>query len=100
MALPQANAALSGEVDMQVASLRPLATWAPAGWRLNGQLQARAQIGGTLGAPRWSGWVQGEQIAVSQSLLGVHLSEGQLRVDLDGERARLTRFVASGGPQG
>ncbi len=100
MALPQANAALSGEVDMQVASLRPLATWAPAGWRLNGQLQARAQIGGTLGAPRWSGWVQGEQLAISQSLLGVHLSEGQLRIDLDGERARLTRFVASGGPQG
>lgn len=85
---------------MQVASLRPLATWAPAGWRLNGQLQARAQIGGTLGAPRWSGWVQGEQLAISQSLLGVHLSEGQLRIDLDGERARLTRFVASGGPQG
>lgn len=100
MALPQADAALSGEVDMQVASLRPLATWAPAGWRLNGQLQARAQIGGTLGAPRWSGWVQGEQLAISQSLLGVHLSEGQLRIDLDGERARLTRFVASGGPQG
>jgi len=100
MALPQADAPLAGELDMQVASLRPLATWAPAGWRLNGQLQARAQIGGTLGAPRWSGWVQGEQIAVSQSLLGVHLSEGQLRIDLDGERARLTRFVASGGPQG
>ncbi|TDP84831.1 translocation and assembly module TamB [Aquabacterium commune] len=100
MALPQAGAALSGEVDMQVASLRPLATWAPAGWRLNGQLQARAQIGGTLGVPRWSGWVQGEQLAISQSLLGVHLSEGQLRIDLDGERARLTRFVASGGPQG
>jgi len=100
MALPQADATLSGEVDLQVASLRPLATWAPAGWRLNGQLQARAQIGGTLGAPRWSGWVQGEQLSVSQSLLGVHLSEGQLRIDLDGERARLTRFVASGGPQG
>ena len=100
MALPKADAPLSGEVDMAVASLRPLATWAPAGWRLNGQLQARAQIGGTLGAPSWSGWVQGDQLAISQSLLGVHLSEGQLRIDLDGERARLTRFVASGGPQG
>lgn len=100
MSLPQADAPLSGEVDMQVASLRPLATWAPAGWRLNGQLQARAHIGGTLGAPRWTGVVQGEQLAISQSLLGVHLSEGQLRIDLDGERAKLTRFVASGGPQG
>lgn len=100
MSLPQADAPVSGEVDMQVASLRPLATWAPAGWRLNGQLQAHAQIGGTLGAPRWTGVVQGEQLAISQSLLGVHLSEGQLRIELDGERAKLTRFVASGGPQG
>lgn len=99
-AWPQADAPLSGEVTVQVASLRPLATWAPAGWRLNGQLQGQAQIGGTLGAPRWSGWLQGEQLALSQSLLGVHLSDGQLRIEMDGERARLTRFAATGGPQG
>ncbi len=97
---PAADAPMSGEVDIQVSSLRPLATWAPAGWRLNGQLQGHAQLGGTLGQPSWTGWLQGDQLALSQSLLGVHLSEGQLRMDLDGNRARLTRFVASDGSQG
>ena len=100
MSLPNAQSPLTGELDLQVASLRPLATWAPAGWRLDGQLQGQARIAGTLSAPTWTGWLQGEQIALSQSLLGVQISDGALRIELDGKRARLSRFVATGGPQG
>lgn len=100
-ALPDADSPLSGEVNLQVTSLRPLATWAPAGWRVGGQAQAQARLSGTVGAPKVTGWLEGEKLALSQSLLGVNLSDGQLRIDFDGAGARLSRFVAHDGtPQG
>lgn len=99
-AWPDASSALSGEVKLDVANLRALATWAPAGWRLGGQAQMQARLGGTLGAPQFTGQIDGKGLSASQALLGVSLQDGQMHLALDGERIRLTRLEATGGPQG
>ncbi len=98
--LPGPGAALQGELSLQVSNLRPLATWAPPGWRLNGQLQASVQVDGTLGEPRLTGAAQGRQLGLSQALLGIHVTDGELDMTLEGDRVRLKRLQARGGPQG
>ena len=99
-AWPDADSSLAGNVKLDVANLRALAAWAPAGWRLGGQAQAQARLGGTVGEPQFTGQVEGSGLSASQALLGVSLQDGRLSMALDGERIRLTRFEASGGQQG
>lgn len=99
-AWPDATSTLSGEMKLDVANLRALATWVPAGWRLGGQAMVQARLGGTLGAPQFTGLVEGSGLSASQALLGISLQDGQLNMALDGERIRLTRLAATGGPQG
>lgn len=99
-AWPDASSSLAGEVKLDVANLRALATWVPAGWRLGGQAMVQARLGGTLGEPQFTGQVEGSGLSASQALLGISLQEGRLSMALDGERIRLTRLEATGGPQG
>ncbi len=99
-AWPDATSTLAGEVKLDVANLRALATWVPAGWRLGGQALVQARLGGTLGEPQFTGQVEGSGLSASQALLGISLQDGHLNMALDGERVRLTRFEATGGPQG
>lgn len=99
-AWPDASSSLAGEVKLDVANLRALATWAPAGWRLGGQALVQARLGGTVGEPQFTGQVEGSGLSASQALLGVSLQEGRLSMALDGERIRLTKLEASGGHQG
>ncbi|WP_290873780.1 translocation/assembly module TamB domain-containing protein [Aquabacterium sp.] len=98
--LPAAGDALTGSMDVQIGNLRPWGVWVPAGWRLSGQLQAQATLGGTLGTPQYRGQVKGQNLGLGQALLGVNLSDGQLQLDLEGARARLTRFEARDGQRG
>lgn len=99
-AWPDASSSLAGEVKLDVANLRALATWVPAGWRLGGQALMQARLGGTLGEPQFTGQVEGSGLSASQALLGISLQDGKLSMALDGERIRLTRLEATGGPQG
>lgn len=99
-AWPDASSTLAGEVKLDVANLRTLATWVPAGWRLGGQALLQARLAGTLGAPQLTGQVEGTGLSASQALLGISLQDGRLSMALDGERIRLTRLEATGGPQG
>ncbi len=99
-AWPDASSTLAGELKLDVANLRALATWVPAGWRLGGQAQMQARLSGTLGQPQFTGQVEGSGLSVSQALLGISLQDGRLSMALDGERIRLTRLEATGGPQG
>lgn len=92
--------ALSGEMDLKVGSLRPLGTWVPAGWRIGGQMQASVRLGGRLGAPEVHGLVQGQNLALTQSLLGVNVTDGQLQMALEGTQILLKSLQARGGPQG
>lgn len=98
--LPQASDPLSGQLDLQIANLRPWGTWVPAGWRLTGQMQAKAEIGGTLGVPHYTGQIKGQSLGLGQALMGINLTDGQLQVDLAGEHVKLTQFTAQSGSQG
>lgn len=99
-AWPDAGSSLAGDVRLDVANLRALATWVPAGWRLGGRALVQARLGGTLGEPQFTGQVEGSGLSASQALLGISLQDGRLNMALDGERIRLTHLEATGGPQG
>lgn len=99
-ALPVASDPLQGDLSIQVSNLRPLGAWAPAGWRLAGQLAAQARLSGVLGAPQYSGTVTGQKLGASHALLGVSFSEGDLLLTLQGDQARLDRLTARGGGEG
>lgn len=98
--LPSATDPLSGELNLQIGSLRPWGAWAPAGWRLTGQLQAQAKVAGTLGAPEYRGQVAGQNLGLGQALMGVNLTDGQLQMELQGDHVHLTRLTAKSGSQG
>lgn len=98
--LPSGEDSLSGTLDVKIGNLRPWGVWAPPGWRLSGQLQANAVLSGTLGAPLYKGEVTGQNLGAGHVLLGVNLSDGSLRLGLDGDHAHLTQFKAKGGEHG
>lgn len=91
---------LSGELDLQIGSLRPWAAWVPAGWRLQGQVNGRAELTGTLAAPQYRGTLKGQNLQLAHALMGVNLTDGQLQLDLQGDHAHLSSLTAKGGPQG
>jgi translocation and assembly module TamB len=94
---PGADSPLEGKLDLRVADLGAWSAWLPAGWRIGGRLQADASLGGRLGTPDYRGRVTGSQLAVANLLQGIRLSEGELALALDGERATLERLVFKGG---
>ena len=98
--LPSGADLLSGELDLQIGSLRPWAAWVPAGWRLQGQVNGRADLTGTLAVPQYKGSLKGQNLQLAHALMGVNLTEGQLQLDLQGDHAYLTSLTAKGGPQG
>jgi translocation and assembly module TamB len=99
-ALPDAADALTGQLDLQVSSLRPWGAWIPAGWRLTGQLQAQAQLSGTLGVPQYRGQVKGQNLGLGQALEGINLTDGQLDMTLEGGHLHLTTLTAKSGTGG
>jgi translocation and assembly module TamB len=96
-AWPGRSDKVEGLLDLQVAQLGNWGRWLPAGWRLAGQLQTQARIGGRLGAPEFSGELVGRQIAVRNSLQGVNWTDARLRVVLEGEQARVDEFTVKAG---
>ncbi len=99
-ALPGPLDALSGRITAEVGNVRSLGVWAPAGWRVTGQVMAEADLGGTLGQPQYGGRITGKQLAVGNTLQGIQFTEGDLLLTLQGEQARLERFTLRGGEGG
>lgn len=95
--VPPADAPLQGSLDLRLPELTVWAPLLPAGWRVDGRLQAGATLGGTVGAPTYSGELNGNGLAVRNLLQGVQLKDGELRVRLTGEEARIDRLVFKGG---
>lgn len=95
--LPGPQDLISGQLSAKVDNLRPLGVWAPPGWRLGGELNAKATLSGRLGAPQYTGQVVGQKLSLGNALLGVQLSEGDLLLTLQGDQARLDHFRARGG---
>ena len=82
------------------ASLPDVGLWsslAPPGWRVGGTLQANATLSGTRDAPRWSGTLGADDMAVRSVLDGVDLQGGRLRATLRGNELQITEFRLQGG---
>jgi translocation and assembly module TamB len=72
---------------------QPLQTQA----RFNGDFSADLRASGTLGEPRLDGTLQAAGVSLEMPRYGVHLKNGKLRVELDGERLRVAEFSIQGG---
>jgi translocation and assembly module TamB len=86
---PPPASSLQGNVDLRLAELATLAPWLPPGWRVGGQLEARATLGGQIGAPTVLGQLSGRQLAVRNLFEGINLRNGTLQARLDGESAQI-----------
>ncbi|MEO7057318.1 MAG: translocation/assembly module TamB domain-containing protein [Caldimonas sp.] len=96
-AWPDAATPIAGTLDVRIANVATLSTWIPAGWRLGGALRASATIGGRLGAPTYTGRLEGSGLSARNFLQGVYVSDGELAVTLAGETAHIEKFTAKGG---
>lgn len=94
---PHADATLQGVLQMRVANLAIWSPWVPPGWRLGGSLTTSASIGGRFNAPELRGEMQGSGLAVRNLLEGINVSDGDLAITLEGERAQIQRFAFKGG---
>ena len=94
---PAADAPLQGVLQARVANLGVWGTWVPPGWRLAGNLQTTASIGGKFGAPELRGEMRGSGLGVRNLLQGVNLSDGELAITLTGDHAQIERFDFRGG---
>jgi translocation and assembly module TamB len=94
---PSPDAALAGEMRLQVPALAAWSAWLPPGWSTDGTLAADARLSGTPAQPRLTGQVSAGQWSVRNPLQGVDLHDGQLRVVLEGETARIENLRIRGG---
>lgn len=94
---PTADAPLEGSVELQVANLGTWGTWVPAGWRLSGELQCSATLAGRWGAPEFTGQLNGKQLGVRNLVQGVSVSDGEIKLSLQGQQARIEHFSAKAG---
>ncbi|MEO6030688.1 MAG: hypothetical protein ABIP61_02105, partial [Burkholderiaceae bacterium] len=94
---PAANTPIEGVLELQVASLGTWGNWVPPGWRLDGALRASASIGGSFGAPEYTGEVRGTRLAARNFLQGVNVTDGDVSISLRCSTARIEHFRAKAG---
>jgi len=94
---PAADAPMDGVLELQIGDLGVWGPWLPAGWRLTGGMHANAAIGGRFGAPEYEGELSGSGIGVRNVLQGVDVRDGELKIVLLGDSARIEKFAASAG---
>jgi translocation and assembly module TamB len=94
---PDPATPIEGVLELRVARLGAWGTWVPAGWRLDGELHASASFGGRVGAPTYTGRIEGSHLAVRNYVQGVHVSDGDVAIALQGTSARIERFTAKAG---
>ena len=94
---PDADSTVDGAIEARVGDIGIWGAWVPPGWRLTGNLTASVSVAGRVGAPDYSGRVQGGNIGVRNLLQGVDVSGGEVMVTLKGDNAQIERFVLRGG---
>jgi translocation and assembly module TamB len=94
---PHADAALSGQIEARVADIGIWGAWVPPGWRLAGELRTKATLSGRFAEPRYTGEMSGSKLSVRNLLQGVNVSDGDLKVRLEGDRAVVESFKLKGG---
>lgn len=94
---PHSDAALQGEVQARVADIGIWGAWVPPGWRMTGELRTTATLDGRFSAPRYTGVLTGSKLSVRNLLQGVNVTDGQVSVRLEGDKATIDRFTLRGG---
>ena len=94
---PPADTPLEGAIEARVADLGVWGAWLPAGWRLSGNLLTAAALGGSFGAPEYTGRMTGSGIGVRNVLEGVNVVGGEVAVALQGATARIEHLRARAG---
>jgi translocation and assembly module TamB len=94
---PGDDAAIEGELRVQVDNLATWGAWVPAGWRLGGQVDAALRIAGQLGAPQLIGEAHGRELALRNAIEGVALADGGFDARFDGSSAQLVRLRDAAG---
>lgn len=94
---PAADAPLDGTLALRVGDLGIWGAWVPPGWRLAGSIETTGVLAGRFGAPQLTGALHGRDLAVRNLLQGVHVTDGQVDLRLDGETATVERFTLRGG---
>jgi len=94
---PAADAVISGEVQARVADIGIWGAWIPPGWRLGGEVRSKATLSGRFGEPLYTGEISGSGLSVRNLLEGVNVSEGQVAIRLEGDKATIDRFTLKGG---
>jgi translocation and assembly module TamB len=94
---PGPEAPLDGVFQLHVAKLSAWGAWVPPGWRLGGDLQSAATLGGRFGAPEFSGRLTGRQLEVRNGLQGVQFTNGKVDISLHGDHATIEQFEWQGG---
>lgn len=94
---PGDDAPLDGVFQLHVSQLGAWGAWVPPGWRLGGDLQSAATLGGRWGAPQFSGRLAGHRLEVRNALQGVQFNDGEVELSLQGDKARVEHFEWRGG---
>ena len=94
---PGPEAPLNGVFQLHVAKLAAWGAWVPPGWRLGGDLQSAATLGGRFGSPEFSGRLTGRQLEVRNGLQGVQFTNGTVDISFHGDHAKIEQFEWRGG---
>ena len=78
-----ANAPLSGAAKLQINDIQWLSQTFGSGFTLRGALQAQAQLAGTTEHPTYSAQINGSELQVALTDLGVLLPNGMLNATID-----------------
>lgn len=91
------DAPLTGSANLDFRSLAWLGALLPGADRVDGQLAVQLRADGTVAAPRLTGTITGDRIALRAVGPGVDLRDGRLRATLDGTQFRLDAFELKAG---
>jgi len=88
---------LEGTVNFDMQSLAWARLLAPELDKTDGRIAAQLTIAGTAGAPLISGDLSADAVQVRAIRAGLHLTDGTLRANFDGQSLKVSRFYLKAG---
>lgn len=94
------RAPLTGQLRARLPEVGVWSALAPPGWRIQGTLDAQAEIRGDRQRPQWRGRLHADKLAVRSVVEGIALTQGSLRATLDGDRIHVEQLKLQGPGEG
>jgi translocation and assembly module TamB len=91
-----ADAPVQGQVRASLPRMGAWSLFAPVGWRINGTLDADATLSGTRAKPVWKGALDARDLSIRSVVDGIDLSQGVMRLALDGQHMEVVEFTVRG----